>query len=95
MFNLELISSLENNDTWYVYILECKDSTYYTSMTSDIVRRFDEHQKGNGAKYTKGRLPIKLMYFETLSSRSAAIKREVEIKHYSRIKKKELIALAL
>jgi putative endonuclease len=63
-------------------------------MTSDLSRRIAEHKKGNGARYTKSRLPIELKYFETRKNRSEAVKREIEIKRYSHKKKKELIVIA-
>jgi putative endonuclease len=76
---------------WYIYILECQDSSYYTGITSDLIRRIIEHQNGNGARYTKGRLPVKLKYYETKPKRSDALKRESKIKKYTRSKKIELI----
>lgn len=76
---------------WYIYILECRDLSYYTGMTSDLVRRIKEHKMGNGARYTKCRLPVNLKYYEMYPSRSAALKREAQIKQYSRKKKKELV----
>lgn len=66
--------------TWYVYILECADQTFYTGITTDIERRLAEHEQGKGAKYTKGRSPLTLVYSEKYKNRSEATKREIEIK---------------
>ena len=75
----------------YVYIVECDDGTYYTGYTTGVKRRVQEHNQGEGAKYTRGRLPVKLKYKENYKSRSAAMKREHEIKQLTRSCKEELI----
>lgn len=75
----------------YVYIVRCKDNTLYTGYTTDIERRIEEHNQGNGAKYTKGRAPVKLEYFETHSTKGAALSREYEIKKLPRNLKLKLI----
>ena len=72
------------NRNWVLYILECCDGTLYTGITNDLCRRLSEHQTGTGAKYTKGRSPVKLIYTEEYGSRSDASKREVEVKRMSR-----------
>jgi len=77
---------------WYVYIIECKDGTLYTGATTDLARRFLEHQSGAGARYTRAHGAVRLVYQEALPSRSAAYKREAEIKHWPRSKKLELTA---
>jgi putative endonuclease len=74
----------------YVYIVKCKGGTYYTGYTTDIERRIDEHNRGNGAKYTRGRTPVELVYSEQKDSRSRAMKREYAIKQLSRKEKEEL-----
>ncbi len=79
----------ENNH--YVYIVECRDGTLYTGYTTDIQRRIEEHNSGTGAKYTRGRYPVKLKHQESFSSRSQAQKREYQIKQLPRRKKEELI----
>lgn len=76
--------------SWCVYILECADNTYYTGITTDIERRIEEHQTGKGAKYTKGRTPLKLIYSEKHADRSSASRREMEIKALSRAEKTSL-----
>jgi putative endonuclease len=77
----------------YVYILECSDKTLYTGTTNNIAKRIEEHNKAkSGAKYTRSRRPVKLVYVETCSTLSAALKREAEIKKLSRAKKMQLIS---
>jgi putative endonuclease len=74
-----------------VYIVRCDDDSYYTGYTTDVERRVTEHNAGDGAKYTKGRRPVKLVYVETFATRSAAQSREYEIKQFSRKDKHELV----
>jgi putative endonuclease len=68
----------------YVYILRCNDGTLYTGWTNDLINRVNIHNKGKGAKYTRARLPVKLVYYETYNSKRDALKREYEIKQYSK-----------
>lgn len=75
----------------YVYILKCKDDTLYTGYTIDIERRMKLHEAGKGAKYTRGRGPFTLLYQETFTTKSAAMRREYEIKQLSRREKLSLI----
>lgn len=75
----------------YVYILLCSDNTLYTGWTNELEKRICAHNAGLGAKYTKARLPVKLVYSETLNTKSEALKREIEIKKLSRKEKLELI----
>tara|TARA_B100000963_G_scaffold269671_1_gene237794 strand:- start:3136 stop:3432 length:297 start_codon:yes stop_codon:yes gene_type:complete len=76
---------------WKVYILCCSDGTYYTGITTDIQRRLNEHNTGNGAKYTKNRTPVLLEEFKSFNSRSEATKEEIRIKKLTRAKKEKLI----
>lgn len=76
---------------WYVYILECRDSSLYTGVTTNIERRLQEHSESKGSKCLRGRLPVKLVYQETYRNRSRALKREAEIKRWPRIKKLNLV----
>ncbi len=77
---------------YFVYILKCSDDTLYTGITTDIKRRVDEHNNSDkGAKYTKLRRPVALVYSEPSEDRSSASKREYVIKKLSRLKKLELI----
>ena len=75
----------------YVYIVECTDNTLYTGYTNDPARRIEEHNSGVGAKYTRGRGPVELVYLEEFSDKSEAMKREYEIKQLSKTEKLELI----
>lgn len=75
----------------YVYIVECSDGTFYTGWTNNLVKRIDMHSKGIGAKYTRGRGPVKLRYYEVFEDKKDAMKRECEIKKLTRRAKLELI----
>lgn len=77
----------------YIYILECSDGTYYTGWTNNLELRIEAHNSGKGAKYTRGRTPVKIVYKEEFDTKSEALKREIEIKKLSRLKKIELIEL--
>ncbi|MDY6817600.1 MAG: GIY-YIG nuclease family protein [Halobacteriales archaeon] len=77
-------------DHW-VYILRCADGTLYTGYTTDPKRRVEEHNAGEGAKYTRGRTPVTLCYTERYDSKSAALSREYEIKQLGRAAKEQLI----
>jgi len=72
---------------WYVYIIKCSDSSLYTGITTDIARRIDEHNSGDGASYTRARTPVSLVHHEIHPNRSKASKREAEIKSWPRNKK--------
>jgi len=75
----------------YCYIVQCADGTYYTGWTTDPERRVKTHNRGRGAKYTKMRLPVKLVYVEELPDRRTAMKREIAIKKLGRLGKMKLI----
>jgi len=75
----------------YTYILECKDGTYYTGWTNDLQKRVDDHNAGKGAKYTRSRLPVKLVYHETFETKEEAMRREYEIKQLNKTKKRKLM----
>ena len=79
-------------DVHYAYIVECRDGTLYTGYTTDPERRVREHNAGDGAKYTRGRTPVRLVYAEAFESKSAAMSREYRIKQLSRGEKERLIA---
>ncbi len=72
---------------WTLYILQCRDGTLYTGITDDLPRRLKAHAAGKGAKYTRGRGPLKLCYQEKLPNHSAALKRELEVKRLRRCEK--------
>ena len=74
----------------YTYMLKCKDGTYYTGYTNDLEKRVNAHNEGKGAKYTKGRGPVELIYFEEYEEKSIAMRREWEIKKLTKNQKEEL-----
>lgn len=76
---------------WYLYILRCGDGSLYTGITTDVEKRLETHRSGKGAKYTRGRLPLELVYQETCGSHSDALKRELAVKKCSRAEKQKLI----
>ncbi len=75
---------------WYVYIIECKDNSLYTGITNNLSKRLEVHNSGKGAKYTKTRLPVKLVYKEIYRTKEESLKREREIK---KLKRREKLAL--
>ena len=72
---------------YHLYIIECKDGSLYTGITTDVKRRFQEHKNGKGGAYTRAKKVKKILYTEKFSNRSTASKREAEIKHWPRKKK--------
>lgn len=77
---------------WYCYLLECADGTFYTGIAKSLERRLALHNRGRASKYTRGRLPVTLVYSERHSDRSGASRREYEVKHFSRVGKQALFA---
>lgn len=84
----------KSEQEWFVYILKCRDERLYTGITNNLSARLEAHNNGTGAKFTKGRAPVLLLYRETCASRSEATKRELAIKKLSRAQKMAIIALA-
>ncbi len=78
---------------WSLYLLECSDGTLYTGITNNLERRVQEHNNGTASRYTRSRLPVKLLYEELCKSRSSALKKEHGIKELSRKEKQEYIKL--
>ncbi len=76
---------------YYVYIIKCSDDTLYTGFTNSLGDRIETHNKGKGAKYTRGRLPSKLCYYEEFDNKSDAMKRECSIKKLTKKNKLKLI----
>jgi UV DNA damage endonuclease len=79
--------------TWSLYVLRCADGSLYTGITNDVPRRYKQHNAGTASRYTRSRLPVELMYQESQSSRSDALKRELAVKAMSREAKESLIRL--
>ena len=77
--------------TWHLYILKCGDGSLYTGITTDVERRLEQHKNGKGAKYTRGKGPLKLVYTKKFKTRSLASKREAAIKKLTREEKIALI----
>ena len=80
---------------WFVYILLCRDNSLYTGSTNNLEKRFLDHKNGKGGKYTRSHKPIKRVYLEPLNSKSEALKRERQIKGWSRAKKLDVLSLKL
>ena len=76
---------------YFVYLLECNDGTLYTGITTDVARRFAEHKEGIASRYTRAKGAKRMVYTEPQPDRSAASKREAELKRYSRAAKRELV----
>ena len=79
------------SSSYYVYIIICRDQTFYIGYTNDLDKRIKVHNKGLGAKYTRGRTPVKLLYYEVYDDKSKALKREIALKKLSRKQKEKLI----
>ncbi len=78
---------------WVLYIIECKDGSLYTGITTNLEKRIKQHNEGRTTKYTRGRKPVKLVYNKFFNSESSARKKEIEIKNLSRKDKLKLIAV--
>ena len=81
--------------SWLCYLLQCADGTLYCGITNDLDKRLAAHNAGEGAKYTRGRTPVKLLYHEPCADKSAALKREMQIKRMVRGEKLELCGLSV
>jgi predicted GIY-YIG superfamily endonuclease len=83
-----------NNDSiWKVYILRCADGSLYTGITNNLAARLDKHNKGTGAKYTRSRRPVSLVYSEDVDDKSQALKREHSLKQLKRGEKEKLLSM--
>jgi len=81
------------NNSWYVYFMRCNDNSLYAGITTDILRRLHQHNNTkSGAKYTRARRPVELVYSEQVTDKSAAAKREYQLKALSKSKKEQLIS---
>lgn len=76
---------------WFIYIILCSDNSLYTGATNNIEKRFADHKNGKGGSYTRSHKPVKIVYQEQLKTKSEALKREFEIKTWSRQKKMRLL----
>ena len=76
---------------WYLYILRCGDGSLYTGITTDVSRRLEAHRRGRGAKYTRGRGPLELVYQQTCGTHSDALRRELEVKAMTRVEKEQMV----
>jgi len=80
----------EGTDRWFCYLLECADGTFYTGITRALGRRLSMHNRGRASRYTRGRLPVTLVYAEPHRDRSSASRREIAVKKMSRAEKHAL-----
>lgn len=78
---------------WFVYILLCGDNSLYTGSTNNLEKRFLDHKKGKGGRYTRSHQPLKMIYSEEFKTKSDSLKREIEIKSWSREKKIQVFRL--
>jgi predicted GIY-YIG superfamily endonuclease len=83
-------SKARKSPLWSLYLLECKDGSIYTGITTDLTRRVDQHQQGKASRYTRSRLPVRLLYCEPCRNHSQALKREWAVKSLSRAQKEIL-----
>jgi putative endonuclease len=90
--DIEHPAPMADRDIWYTYMVRCRDCSLYTGIAKDIERRLAEHNSArNGARYTRSRRPVRLVFLERFSSRSAAAKREYQLKRLPRAEKRKLI----
>ena len=85
------MSESNSKQEWYLYMIECKDSKLYTGITNDLDRRVKQHNCGKGCRFTKFRIPVRLIYKKVYSSKDEALKREAEIKGWRKDRKLELV----
>ena len=89
------VAAAKDDISWFVYVLRCRDSSFYVGITKDLRKRLKVHNLGRGPHYTKVRRPLRLVYYEEHPSKSSARKREIEIKGWRRAKKEALVAGSL
>jgi len=82
---------MADSSLWFLYMIRCKGNVLYTGITTDVERRFKEHQAGKGAKFLRGKAPLALVYQITVSNHSEALKEELRIKKLSKTLKEEMI----
>ncbi len=86
-----IIDEVKRENMNYTYIVKCRDGSLYTGWTNDIEKRIEAHNAGKGAKYTKSRRPVTLVYYEEFATKQEAMKREYAIKHMKRKEKEKVI----
>ncbi|MBI4064556.1 MAG: GIY-YIG nuclease family protein [Elusimicrobia bacterium] len=84
----------DENKHWHVYIVHCSNNTFYTGITNDLARRLSEHQTSQGSKYTRSFKPTKILWQEPHPDRSSALKREAQIKRWTRAQKEAFLRTA-
>src|SRR5262249_37048062 len=89
---MKFMACAAGTQRWFVYVVRCADQSLYTCVTTDVKRRVDEHNDGCGARYTRSRGPVELVYKQRVKDRGAALRREHEIKRMTLENKKKLIA---
>ena len=94
-FQVNKMNQRTNQDTWCVYILLCDNNSLYTGISNKPDQRFTDHVNGKGGRYTRSHKPVKRVYLETLDSKSEALKREMQIKSWTRTKKVHILKLKL
>jgi predicted GIY-YIG superfamily endonuclease len=82
----------KSEDPWSLYILKCRDGSFYTGITNNLARRFKMHQDGKASRYTRTRGPVEMLYSETCGDRSSALVRECEVKEWPKKKKEALVS---
>ena len=82
---------MNEEEDYYVYMVRCSDGSLYTGSTNNLPARIEKHNRGEGARYTRGRRPVTLVYSESAASKSDALKREIQIKKMTRADKLSLI----
>ncbi|WP_394605752.1 GIY-YIG nuclease family protein [Fictibacillus sp. UD] len=82
---------MKKEDNHFLYILECGDGTYYTGYTNDLAKRLEKHKEGKGAKYTRGRGPLKLVFQKSFSTKQEAMRMEFAVKKLNRAEKERMI----
>jgi len=83
--------TVEQSPAWFIYLVRCHNGNLYTGISTDVARRFSEHQAGKGAKYLRGKGPLQLVYQRKIGSRSKALKAEIMVKKMSRQAKEKMI----
>jgi putative endonuclease len=84
-----MTNSQLDSPTWVIYLLECRDGTWYTGITNNLEKRIKTHNLGHGAKYTRGRLPVRLLECITVNNQSEALRLERHIKQLPKLKKRQ------